>query len=781
MYKERRVLVVEDVPDVRVTISGLLSDEGYYVRSVSSRGEALSLLETERFHVAVLDVRLDETDEGNQEGMLLMHEIKEKDPTSVIIILTGFATVKMVQEALQPDETGSALAFSFLEKSEMLQLPEHVRGAFENAVRFNPALDVRGLEAFLASLPKKLRFNTIPAPPPDQLADEADELLRKLFCRCEGIHVQDVRGGYSDAAVFQVVPWYPARGQGEALIAKIGEPAIIDQEINNYKNHVQGVVGGHRLPKDLDYARTRSMAGIVYSFAGLGEVKDFAAFYQQAELSEIVPVIENLFYETCFPKRADAGAVAKDTDLRELYMQLLYLYEPVLRASLEKTMGGRHPFHKDGEQTIWLADTVPLVNPVTFALSSDLRADVYMTILHGDLNGYNVLIDRHRETWLIDFAKTCRGPLLQDYATFETFLRLSLVTSKDRHLLYDWAQVSFGAGSLCDIVLPSPLQHNPQIQKAHQAILTVRKLALQNRMGDAEKTYLVGLLFNALKIMTIMNLPPAERDHALIAASLIAQRLQQMEPAKGLTMKSLTSDMLTEITDLLSPILREREARRTRLAQALGPDNPLLGMFVYEGPTDVFVAHVVQRLIEYGELDNNKQALYQLLEAVRDKAWVGADKQRRINEILNTLSSPAVSVSQQMAEDKEICRILVVEDEADVLSTLKGILEDEGYAVYAASNESEAFKAIRKVYFDMAVVDVRLHGQGPEDQSGLSLAITLRTLNQNICVVLVTGHGDVNSTVLAEAMLSQAVVGYIEKEGPDWHERILQAVAEICA
>ena len=133
MYKGR-VLVVDDLPDVCATLSGLLSDEGYELRSASSRVEALQMLDAERFHVAVLDVRLDEADEDNQDGILLMHEIREKDPNVAIIILTGYANVKMVREALQPDREGVSPAFGFLEKSEADQLPEYVNRAFERAV-----------------------------------------------------------------------------------------------------------------------------------------------------------------------------------------------------------------------------------------------------------------------------------------------------------------------------------------------------------------------------------------------------------------------------------------------------------------------------------------------------------------------------------------------------------------------------------------------------------------------------------------------------------------------
>jgi len=134
MYCKGRVLIVDDVPDVRATLSGLLADEGYDVRSASSRVEALQMVDAERFHVAVIDVRLDEAHEDNQDGLLLMDEIRKKYPNVAIIILTGYANVKMVQEAQQPDCDGVAPAFGFLEKSEVDQLPEYVSRALEHAL-----------------------------------------------------------------------------------------------------------------------------------------------------------------------------------------------------------------------------------------------------------------------------------------------------------------------------------------------------------------------------------------------------------------------------------------------------------------------------------------------------------------------------------------------------------------------------------------------------------------------------------------------------------------------
>ena len=139
-----RVLVVDDIRDMCLTLSGLLADAGYEVRTVASREKALQILGAEQFHVAILDVRLDETDESNREGLLLLHEIKRDYPSVASIILTGYADVKMVREALQPGPDGTSLAFGFLEKTEINRVAEYVDRAFA-LTKFKGALSIGDL------------------------------------------------------------------------------------------------------------------------------------------------------------------------------------------------------------------------------------------------------------------------------------------------------------------------------------------------------------------------------------------------------------------------------------------------------------------------------------------------------------------------------------------------------------------------------------------------------------------------------------------------------------
>lgn len=61
-------------------------------------------------------------------------------------------------------------------------------------------------------------------------------------------------------------------------------------------------------------------------------------------------------------------------------------------------------------------------------------------------------------------------------------------------------------------------------------------------------------------------------------------------------------------------------------------------------------------------------------------------------------------------------KILIVDDDNDVINVLKTILEHEGYAVYAAYNKGEAMEIAGNVIPDIAILDVMMttHYEGFE-------------------------------------------------------------------
>ena len=86
-----------------------------------------------------------------------------------------------------------------------------------------------------------------------------------------------------------------------------------------------------------------------------------------------------------------------------------------------------------------------------------------------------------------------------------------------------------------------------------------------------------------------------------------------------------------------------------------------------------------------------------------------------------------------------MARILVVDDQPDWQTTLRGLLVDEGYEVTTAGDEARALSAAVQTSFELAIIDVRLHGDDEDDDSGLSLALALKKLAPQMKVILLTG------------------------------------------
>ncbi|GJQ58286.1 MAG: sigma-54-dependent Fis family transcriptional regulator [Candidatus Scalindua sp. AMX11] len=99
--------------------------------------------------------------------------------------------------------------------------------------------------------------------------------------------------------------------------------------------------------------------------------------------------------------------------------------------------------------------------------------------------------------------------------------------------------------------------------------------------------------------------------------------------------------------------------------------------------------------------------------------------------------------------------ILVVDDEETIRSCLKEALEGEGYKVYIEENGKNSLSLIKRVIPDLVLVDLKMPGM-----NGIDLLREVKTLDRNILVILLTGHGSVDTAVTA---IKAGAFDYLEK------------------
>jgi len=89
-------------------------------------------------------------------------------------------------------------------------------------------------------------------------------------------------------------------------------------------------------------------------------------------------------------------------------------------------------------------------------------------------------------------------------------------------------------------------------------------------------------------------------------------------------------------------------------------------------------------------------------------------------------------------------RILIIDDETSIRSSLRGILEDEGYAVTTAASGEEGLGQLQKQHFDLLLLDIWLPGM-----SGIDVLRRVQALDDRPQVVAISGHGTVETAVQA--------------------------------
>ena len=101
--------------------------------------------------------------------------------------------------------------------------------------------------------------------------------------------------------------------------------------------------------------------------------------------------------------------------------------------------------------------------------------------------------------------------------------------------------------------------------------------------------------------------------------------------------------------------------------------------------------------------------------------------------------------------------ILIVDDESDIRDLVAGILEDEGHSPRLAGNSDEAIAAVESRRPQLVLLDIWLQGSKLD---GLQLLETVKKSHPNVPVVMISGHGNIETAVTA---IKLGAYDFIEK------------------
>ncbi|HOR94532.1 MAG TPA: sigma-54 dependent transcriptional regulator [Spirochaetota bacterium] len=113
-----------------------------------------------------------------------------------------------------------------------------------------------------------------------------------------------------------------------------------------------------------------------------------------------------------------------------------------------------------------------------------------------------------------------------------------------------------------------------------------------------------------------------------------------------------------------------------------------------------------------------------------------------------------------------MAKILVVDDEKNILNTMKAILQDEGHVVYTVQNGKDALQFVKSNECDVVFLDVWL-----PDIDGMEVLQQIKQLQNDIAVIMISGHGSIDIAVKSTRL---GAFDFLEK--PPSMERVITSL-----
>jgi protein-tyrosine phosphatase/nicotinamidase-related amidase/aminoglycoside phosphotransferase (APT) family kinase protein len=347
-------------------------------------------------------------------------------------------------------------------------------------------------------------------------------IVQFLYRDSAKVALHALSGGFSGAAVYRVQSWDALGHAQSPSVLKLGPRALIGKERASFER--VELILGNDAPSVRGFVDLGERAGLKYAYAsmGRGEVRTFKALYASAPQETIDAVLREVFGEIL--ERFTRAAQYERLDLIDYYTFAPRFADSV-RAQVAAVVGELAA----AQPRLRFVGGLEVRNVADFyqedlALLPKHGAEAhFVSYVHGDLNGANILIDGRDNVWLIDFFHAHRGHVLRDVAKLENDLLYIFTPLEDEGALEEALRITAALRRVEDLRAPlgeAPAGvSRPQFLRAWETLRTLRGIVAELCRTDRHPAQLsVALLRYAAHTLTFDESSALQKRWALAAA-----------------------------------------------------------------------------------------------------------------------------------------------------------------------------------------------------------------------------------------------------------------------
>ncbi len=351
--------------------------------------------------------------------------------------------------------------------------------------------------------------------------DAADrDLIAYLYRDAARVECSPLGGGFSGALVFRTRAWDALGHELAPSVTKVGPRKLISTERAAFER-VEGILGNHA-PRVHGFVDLGVRAGIRYAFAsmGSGKVQTFKGLFAEPGAdAKIEAVLSEVFDEIL-------GRFSAAAQYENLPVLDHYGFKPEFAGSVRRNVERLVGTAVDAPQLTFPGgfSATNLVRFYTEFLPSAVRPPEshYVSYVHGDLNGANILIDARDNVWMIDWFHTARGHVLKDLAKLENDLLFIFTPIENEAELAEGIQLLQALRQVDDLraELPAtPPSSVPALQKAWKILRLLRAKGAERVREDRDPQQLrVALLRYSAHTLSFDESSDLQKRWALAAA-----------------------------------------------------------------------------------------------------------------------------------------------------------------------------------------------------------------------------------------------------------------------